>query len=93
MSFVNTVISLIIYLVVLNIIVTFGMLIIEFVNLPARRREYRSQEHAAILQAATRRKLSMRRPISPHRLNRCKPTKSATRTNNIARPTHNYYSD
>ena len=37
--------------------------------MPARRHELEQQRHAAILQQATRRKLSSRYPISPHRLN------------------------
>ena len=63
---------------------------------PSRVRE--EENHARILQEATRRKLSMRRPISPYRYNDTKLTKSANRIydskhNHIANNTYNYYSD
>lgn len=84
MSLVNM-IGFILYLLIIALIVggvTFiAILVIDFaLNFtPSRRHELEQQRHAAILQQATRRKLSSRYPISPHRLNTAlKRTKSAT---------------
>ena len=77
-----TLVSMFIYTIVFTLIITFGAIfIIQVVDTiihysPAGRRERETQNHAAILQAATRRRLSTRRPVSPYRYRQCKLTKS-----------------
>lgn len=86
MSFAS-VIGFIIYLIVIAFILAFALIFtIQVIDMfhhysPAQRREREAQSHAAILQAATRRKLSTRRPVSPYRYRQCKPTKSAAKNN------------
>ena len=88
-----TLVSMFIYTIVFTLIITFGAIfIIQVVDTfmhysPAQRREREEQANAAILQAATRRRLSTRRPVSPYRYRQCKPTKSASRVD------RNYNSD
>jgi len=88
MSLVNM-IGFILYLLIIALIVggvtLIVILVIDFALnfMPSRRHEMEQQGHAAILQQATRRKLSSRYPISPHRLNSTlKRTKSATHFKN-----------
>ena len=86
--------SMFIYTILFTLIITFGAIfIIQVVDTiihysPAQRREREEQANAAILQAATRRRLSARRPVSPYRYRQCKPTKSAAR-----KGVRNYNSD
>ena len=88
-----TLVSMLIYTIVFTLIITFGAIfIIQVVDTfmhysPSRRSEREEQANAAILQAATRRRLSARRPVSPYRYRHCKPTKSAARVD------RNYNSD
>ena len=77
-------IGFILYLLIIALIVggvtLIVILVIDFALnfMPSRRHDYEQHRHAAILQQATRRKLSSRYPISPHRLNGAlKRTKSA----------------
>ena len=77
-------IGFILYLLIIALIVggitLITILVIDFALnfMPSRRHELEQQRHAAILQQATRRKLSSRYPISPYRLNNAmKRTKSA----------------
>lgn len=82
-----TLVSMFIYTIVFTLIITFGAIfIIQVVDTfmhysPAQRRQREEQANAAILQAATRRRLSTRRPVSPYRYRQCKPTKSAAKSN------------
>jgi len=83
---ISGVFGFLIYLIIMGItiaaITLFSIFAIDIVitYMPAHRREREMQRHAAVLQQATRRKLSTRRPVSPCRY-RCKPTKSAASIN------------
>lgn len=84
---ISGVFGFLIYLIIMGIaiaaITLFAIFAIDIVitYMPARRREREMQQHAAILQQATRRKLSTRRPVSPCRYRYSKPTKSAASIN------------
>ena len=84
---ISGVFGFLIYLIIMGItiaaITLFSIFAIDIVMtyMPAQRRERELQRHAAVLQQATRRKLSTRRPVSPCRYRYSKPTKSATLTN------------
>lgn len=72
------------YLLIASLIVIIitlvSIIFIDFVIKRCVNKENEMQHHAAILQQATRRKLSSRRPVSPYRYRYSKPTKSAMRS-------------
>ena len=84
---ISSVFGFLIYIIIMGIVIATITLFSLFVRdvvmsyMPARRREREMQQHAAILQQATRRKLSSRRPVSPYRYRYSKPTKSASSIN------------
>ena len=84
---ISGVFGFLIYLIIMGIaiaaITLFAIFVMDIVitYMPAQRREREMQRHAAILQQATRRKLSTRRPVSPCRYRYSKPTKSAASIN------------
>ena len=72
------------YLLIASLIVIIitlvSIIFIDFIIKHCISRENEMQHHAAILQQATRRKLSSRRPVSPYRYRHSKLTKGAMRS-------------